>query len=242
MASANLRLLAMALIDFQNVTKRYKTGEQVLTDINISIAQGEFVSLVGASGVGKSTLLKLIYAEEKATEGAVFFDGRDLSLIKRRVLPHYRRNFGTVFQDAKLLENKTIYENVAYTLEIHGKSTAQIREEVPRILDVVGLSGKMDKYPGEVSGGEAQRASLARAVIHRPRVLVADEPTGNLDPEATWNIVNLLLKVNEFGTTVILATHDTQIVDQIHRRVIVLKDGRVTFDQNSATYTQTTHL
>ncbi len=226
----------MSLIRFENVSMVYPQGAPILRDLNFEIEQGDFVSVIGVSGVGKSTLLKLIYAEERPTEGRVFFGERDVSTIKKRLLPFYRRNFGTVFQDSKLLDNKTIYENVAYALEVQGKSSAQIGEEVPKILEIVGLSHQYDKYPGQVSGGEAQRASLARAVIHRPRVLVADEPTGNLDPNATWNIMQLLLKINEFGTTVILATHDTATVDFVQRRVIVLQDGSIVSDKQRGMY------
>jgi len=226
----------MSLIQFENVSKSYPKSGTILSDLNVTIDQGEFVSLIGPSGVGKSTLLKLLYAEEQPTTGAVLFGGKDVATIKKRLLPFYRRNFGTVFQDAKLLDNKTVYENVSYALEVQGKSSAQIAEEVPKILEIVGLSHQFDKYPGQISGGEAQRASLARAVIHRPRVLVADEPTGNLDPEATWNIMQLLLKINEFGTTVILATHDAQTVDQVNRRVIVVEEGRIFSDQQNSGY------
>lgn len=226
----------MKLINLEQVSKEYPDGFVALRDVNCAIDQGEFVSLVGSSGAGKSTLLKMIYADEFPTEGAVYFGGRDIAQTKRRVLPHFRRNFGTVFQDFKLLPQKTVFENIAYTLEVHGSSDAQIIEEVNNILNIVGMGDKADKYPHQISGGEQQRVSLARAVIHRPRVLIADEPTGNLDPISTLDIVKLLLKINSFGTTVILATHDKSIVDKLNRRVILMDKGRVMRDDEQGKY------
>lgn len=226
----------MALIQIENVSKSYPPNFTALHNVNCTIEKGEFISIVGSSGAGKSTLLKLMYAEEHATTGQVLFGGRDVSTIKKHLLPFYRRNFGTVFQDAKLLDYKTIFENVAYALEVQGKSDAQIREEVPKMLEIVGLQNHMKKYPHQLSGGEAQRASIARALIHRPRILVADEPTGNLDPVTAWNVIQLLLKVNEFGTTVLLATHDSSIVDRIEKRVIVVKDGTIAADDAKGNY------
>jgi cell division transport system ATP-binding protein len=220
----------MSLIILDQVSKIYSGGFVALDNVSCKIAQGEFVSLVGASGAGKSTLLKMIYASERPTEGAVYFGGRDIAGIKDRLLPFYRRNFGTVFQDFKLLPKKTIFENVAYALEVQGKSNAQIREEVPKILEVVGMNNHLDKYPENISGGEAQRVALARAVIHRPRVLIADEPTGNLDPKSTFEIIKLLLKINEMGTTIILATHDHLTVSKLQRRVITLDQGKIVRD------------
>ena len=226
----------MKLINIENLSKEYPDGFVALNDITCAIDQGEFVSLVGSSGAGKSTFLKMVYAEEFPTDGAMYFGGRDVADIKRKVLPHFRRNFGTVFQDFKLLSQKTIFENVAYTLEVQGKSDAQIEEEVHNILRIVGLDSKADKYPHQISGGEQQRASLARAVIHRPRVLIADEPTGNLDPISALDIVKLLLKINSFGTTVILATHDKSIVDKLNRRVILMDKGHIIRDDVHGKY------
>ncbi len=226
----------MKLITLENVTKEYSDGFVALDGVNCEIDQGEFVSLVGASGAGKSTLLKMIYAEEMPSDGFVFFGGRDIAETKRRLLPYFRRNFGTVFQDFKLLPQKTVFENVAYTLEVHGSSDAQITREVSNILQVVGMGSKGDKYPHQISGGEQQRVSLARAIIHRPRVLIADEPTGNLDPISTLDIVKLLLKINSFGTTVILATHDKSIVDKLNRRVILMDRGRIARDDENGKY------
>ncbi len=226
----------MKLINLDSVTKEYPDGFVALADINCEIDQGEFVSLVGSSGSGKTTLLKMIYADEFPSDGAVYFGGRDICDIKRKVLPHFRRNFGTVFQDFKLLPQKSVFENIAYTLEVHGKSDAQIADEVTNILNVVGMASKADKYPHQISGGEQQRVSLARAVIHRPRVLIADEPTGNLDPISALSIVRLLLKVNSFGTTVILATHDKSVVDKLNRRVILMDKGRIMRDDAHGKY------
>jgi len=226
----------MKLINLEKVTKEYPDGFVALADIDCAIDQGEFVSLVGSSGAGKSTLLKMIYADEFPTGGAVFFGGRDIADIKRKILPHFRRNFGTVFQDFKLLPQKTVFENVAYTLEVQGKSDAQINEEVHNMLKIIGIGSKADKYPHQISGGEQQRVSLARAVIHRPRVLIADEPTGNLDPISALDIVKLLLKVNSFGTTVILATHDKSVVDKLNRRVILMDKGYIMRDDAHGKY------
>lgn len=227
----------MKLIELRNVAKTYPDDFVALENINIVIEDGEFLSLVGASGAGKSTLLKMIYAEEEPTQGTIYFGERDISTIKRRLLPFYRRNFGMVFQDAKLLEYKTIFENVAYALEVQGAGDDQIHEEVPKILDIVGLASQMGKYPSQISGGEAQRASLARALIHRPRVLIADEPTGNLDPDSTWEMMRLLLKINEFGTTVILATHDDIVVNNIQKRVIAIDQSTIVRDDAQGSYT-----
>lgn len=226
----------MSLIALDRVTKIYPGDFIALEEISCKIGQGEFVSIVGASGAGKSTLLKMIYASERPTHGSVYFGGRDIASIPERLLPFYRRNFGTVFQDFKLLPKKTVFENVAYALEVQGKSNAQIREEVPKILELVGMDDQMDKYPDHISGGEAQRVALARAIISRPRVLIADEPTGNLDPASTDDIIRLLLKINELGTTVILATHDQSIVNRLHKRVIVLDEGQIVRDDAQGGY------
>lgn len=224
------------IIVFENVSMLYKENEPVLKNINISIQEGEFVSLVGPSGAGKSTLMRLLYAEEFPTEGMVYFGGRPTTAVKRKLLPYYRRNFGLVFQDFKLLPNKTVFENVAFALEVAGWTTKNINREIPGILAVVGLEKKSDMYPYQLSGGESQRVSLARALVHRPHVLVADEPTGNLDPKATRDIMDLLLKMNEFGATVLLATHAKDIVDDLGRRVIALENGHVVRDEANGKY------
>lgn len=224
------------MIRFENVSKEYPGDPTVLQDVDLVIEAGEFVSLVGQSGAGKSTLLKLIYAEEEPTTGKVYFDERPISAIKRKHLPFLRRNIGTVFQDFKLFSQKTVFENVAYALEVYGKTDEEIRDEVPQILDLVRLGDKMHKYPKQLSGGEQQRVSMARALIRDPKIIIADEPTGNLDPIATKEVINLLLEINKLGTTVILATHNKSIVDKLGRRVITLDNGRVTHDEQVGKY------
>ncbi|MDD5083423.1 MAG: cell division ATP-binding protein FtsE [Candidatus Moranbacteria bacterium] len=224
------------MIRFENVSKVYPEDIIVLQDVDVSIEAGEFVSLVGQSGAGKSTFLKLIYAEEMPTTGEVYFDERPISGIKRKHLPFLRRNIGNVFQDFKLFSQKTVFENVAYALEVYGKTNEEIQDEVPQILELVGLTGKENKYPKQLSGGEQQRVSMARALIRDPKVIIADEPTGNLDPIATKDIISLLLEINKLGTTVILATHNKSIVDKIGRRVITLDNGRVTRDEANGKY------
>lgn len=224
------------IIRFENVSKTYGSDRAVLQGVNLVIYPGEFLTLVGASGAGKSTLLKLIYAEEIPTEGEVYFNERPVSRINRKHLPFYRRNIGTVFQDFKLLPNKTAFENVAYALEVDGRSQEEIDAEVPEILEIVGLGDKMHKFPHQLSGGEQQRVSLARALIHRPKVIIADEPTGNLDPVSSSEIIRLLLEINSFGTTVILATHNKGIVDKLGKRVIILNENRVAHDESKGKY------
>lgn len=225
-----------SLIAVENVSKEYPDGFVALRDVTCAINQGEFVSIVGSSGAGKSTLLKMIYADEFPSNGTVYFGGRDIRATKRRLLPYFRRNFGTIFQDFKLLPQKTVFENIAYTLELHGKSDVQIYDTVAQMLRVVNMTAHAHKYPHQISGGEQQRVAVARAVIHRPRVLIADEPTGNLDPVSADDIARLLYKINSFGTTVILATHDTGIVDKLRRRVMVMDRGRLVNDTDDSGY------
>lgn len=224
------------MIIYENVSKVYSADSPALKNINFKIGEGEFVTIVGASGAGKSTLLKMLYAEEKPTEGNVYFRRKNLINLKNRNLPKHRRQIGTVFQDFKLLPKKTLRENVAFAMEVAGKSDAEIEKATFQILDIVGLDKKIDKYPGEVSGGEQQRAALARALVNKPKVLVADEPTGNLDPISTWEIMQLLLKINEFGTTVILATHNKNMVDKLQRRVISIDRGMIVRDEAMGKY------
>jgi len=226
----------MAILKFENVSKTYPGNFMALEEINLTIEQGEFLSIVGHSGSGKSTLLKLVYAEEQTSQGHVYFNERPIDAINRKHLPYYRRNIGTVFQDFKLLPQKTAYENVAYALEVSDATVEEINEQVPEILEIVGMSDKAAKYPRQLSGGEQQKICLARALVRRPTIVIADEPTGNLDPNATWEIIQLLLKINSMGTTVILATHNKDIVDKLNRRVIALDCGRVIRDHMKGRY------
>lgn len=218
------------MIKLEGVSKIYPEDFVALDKIDLFVNKGEFVSIVGQSGAGKSTLLKLIYAEEQPTEGRVYFNERPLDSINRKHLPYYRRNIGTVFQDFKLLPHKTIFENIAYALEVDGDSDDEIYEKVGKIMEIFGLLDKADNYPKQLSSGQQQKVSLARAMVHRPKVIIADEPTGNLDPISTWEIIQLLLKINSMGTTVLLATHDKGIVDKIRRRVVVMDKGKIVSD------------
>jgi len=224
------------MIKFDKVTKIYKGDFTALEDINLEIHPGEFVSIVGKSGAGKSTLLKLIYAEEMPTSGNVFFDEKPIDGIKRRLIHEHRKKIGTVFQDFKLLSKKTAFENVAYALEVSGAPREEILEDVPQILDIVGLGNKMEKFPYQLSGGEQQRVAFARALIHKPKIIIADEPTGNLDPISSWEIVQLMMKINEIGTTVLLASHDKYVVDRISKRVIVIENGKIVGDYPTGKY------
>jgi cell division transport system ATP-binding protein len=224
------------MIRFENVSKIYKGDFAALEDINLEIKEGEFVTIIGQSGAGKSTLLKLIYAEEMPTSGAVVFEEMVTSNISRRKLPYYRRNIGTIFQDFKLLPRKTAFENVAFALEVASIPREEIEEDVPQMLEIVGLGDKMEKFPYQLSMGEQQRVSFARALIHRPKIIVADEPTGNLDPVSSWDIVNLMLKINKLGTTVILASHDKDVVDKANKRVVVIEKGKIIGDYEQGRY------
>jgi len=224
------------MIIYENVSKIYSDDSKALDNVSLQIREGEFISMVGVSGAGKSTFLKMLYLEERPTDGNIYFHRKNIVDLKSRQLPYHRRKIGTVFQDFKLLPKKTLGENVSFALEVAGKSDEEITKNVTQILDIVGLKEKIDKYPTEVSGGEQQRTALARALVNKPKILLADEPTGNLDPVSTWEIMQLLLKINEFGTTVILATHNKGMVDKLNRRVIVLDQGRVTRDEAVGKY------
>ncbi len=217
-----------AIIQIINVTKRYAKGKiTALDDVNLSIDKGEFITLVGPSGAGKSTLIRLLVREELPSSGKIVVAGRDITRIRERDLPYYRRNVGIVFQDFKLLPNKTVYENVAYALEVSDEPDNVISDKVPRILRLVGLKERAQNYPSELSGGERQRTSIARALIHNPKLLIADEPTGNLDEKNTAEVIDLLLRINHSGTIVILATHDLNIVRSLRKRTICLNKGKL---------------
>jgi len=223
------------MIEIKRITKHYGTAK-ALDNVSFDIHPGEFVILVGPSGAGKSTLIKLFTCEERPTFGQISIDGKDVHLLKKPYIPYYRRQIGVVYQDFKLLPNKTVYENVAFAMEVSGAPSNVIREKVLKILNLVGLKNKVDSFPPELSGGEAQRVAIARALVFSPRLLIADEPTGNLDPNNAWEITQLLLKINKLGTTVILATHNRDIVDAIHKRVISLKDGKLVSDRRKGKY------
>ena len=224
------------MIFFDNVSKIYSPTSTALEGVTLRIQPKEFVSLVGPSGSGKTTLLRLLIAEERPTEGRVFFDQDEITALRPKELPYLRRRIGKVFQDYRLLPTKTAMENVAFAMEASGKSAEEILHDVPQVLELVGLTDKMSHFPHELSGGELQRVAIARALVNRPEVFLADEQTGNLDPVNTWEIIRLLLKINELGTTVILATHDKEIIDALDRRVIELEKGRVVRDEERGKY------
>ena len=224
------------MIYFNGVKKQYPKSTMALEDITLSINSGEFVSIVGHSGAGKTTLIKLILAEEAPTEGTVFFESLDVNRLKNRQLTELRRRIGTVFQDFKLLGNKTAYENISFAMEASGKSDEEIAADVPHVLDLVGLLDKREHFPGQLSGGEKQRLAIARAIINQPEVMIADEPTGNLDPINTHEIVQILKKINDLGTTIILTTHNRSVIDSIGKRVITLEKGKVIRDDKDGKY------
>jgi len=203
----------------------------VLNNVDLEIKKGEFVSLVGLSGAGKSTLLRMLTREERPTSGKIIVDGVDIDTIEDKEIPYFRRNIGTVYQDFKLLPTKTAYENVAFAMEVSDATLEEIEKDVPQILSIVGLGDKLESFPNQLSGGEQQRLAIARALIHRPKIILADEPTGNLDLVNSYDVVKLLLKINELGTTVVLATHDTNIVNSIGRRVVSMDKGKIVRDQ-----------
>ena len=225
------------MIRFEGVTKTYDGQRRsALEDVSVDIDKGEFVFLVGASGSGKSTFLRLILREQRATKGKVFVAGRELNRLHSWKIPAMRRQIGTVFQDFRLLPNKTVTENVAFALQVIGKPASTIKRVVPEVLELVGLEGKGGRLPEELSGGEQQRVAIARAFVNRPMILLADEPTGNLDPTTSIGIMKLLDRINRTGTTVVMATHDAAIVDSMRRRVVELDDGRVVRDQTRGVY------
>jgi len=233
---AAARASAPAVVEFRGVSKKYEGGDLALDNASFSVRRGEFVFLVGSTGSGKSTLMRLLLRELEPTAGSIKVAGHDVSEISHRRVPYYRRNIGMVFQDFKLLPNRTVYDNVAYALQVTGHSRREIREKVPDVLRLTGLSLKLHHYPEQLSGGEQQRVSVARAFVNHPPLLLADEPTGNLDPETSIGIMQLLYRINRTGSTVIVATHDSAMVDRMRRRVIELSSGRIVRDEATGLY------
>ncbi len=225
----------MILLD--RVSKTYpRTNRPAVNRVNLHIKAGEFVSIIGPSGSGKSTLLKLLTREEKPDLGKIVVGGIDYDTLIDREIPYLRRKIGVVFQDFKLLPNKTVYENIAFALEISGMSRKEINNTVPRMIELVGLKGEEKSFPHELSGGERQRVAIARSMVRQPKILIADEPTGNLDPKHSWDIINLLLKINQYGTTVILTTHNVEIVNKLNKRVITIENGMIVSDKTEGGY------
>lgn len=224
------------MIIFQNVTKTYNHGTIALDKVSFKIQPNEFVSVVGRSGAGKSTIIKLLIGEEQPTKGQVFFGPYEVNKLKSSEMPEFRRHIGVIFQDFRLLMKKTAFENVAFALEVEGRTQSEINELVPQVLEMVGLREKAHNFPTELSGGEKQRVAIARAMINRPDVIIADEPTGNLDPFNTWEVIKLLTKINELGSTVILATHDKEIVNTLGQRVVTLENGAIVKDEQNGRF------
>jgi len=219
------------MIEIRNAVKIYEDGAKGLEGVNLTIEEGEFAFVVGSSGSGKTSLIRLLLKEIELTSGKILVDGEDISTIRRKHLPRYRRKMGVVFQDFRLLNDKTVFDNVAFAMQIVEASQREIRRMVPQVLSLVGLARRHKAYPTQISGGERQRTALARAIINRPKLLIADEPTGNLDPDTAWEIMTLLEEINKRGTTVVVATHASDIVDDMQKRVIALKDGVIVHDE-----------
>lgn len=224
------------MIEIKNVSKVYKANSIALSNINLSIAKGEFVFIVGPSGAGKSTFIKLLLREIEPTNGQIFVNKVNITRLKRNQIPYYRRNIGVVFQDFRLLPNKTVYENVAFAMRIVEARTKEIKRRVPQMLSLVGLYGKLNSYPNQLSGGEQQRVVLARALVNNPSILICDEPTGNLDPDTSWEIMKLLDNINKSGTTILMATHAKDLVDKMKKRVIAIEKGVIVRDQQRGVY------
>lgn len=224
------------MITMNDVYKTYSNGVTALNGINVHIEQGEFVYIVGPSGAGKSTFIKLIYREEQPTQGTIVINNKNMDELKEKNIPFLRRDIGVVFQDFKLLPKLSVYENVAFAMEVIEESPRNIRERVMDVLDLVGLKNKARFLPNELSGGEQQRVSIARAIVNRPKIVIADEPTGNLDPDTSWGIMRILEEINEKGTTIIMATHSKEIVNSIKKRVIAVEDGLIVRDQQRGEY------
>ncbi len=226
------------MIEFKNVSMTYQTGTNALKDVTFTITNGEFVFIIGRSGAGKSTLIKLLTCEEKPSEGQVLIDEFDISCIRRSLVPYLRRNIGMVFQDFRLIYTKTVFENVAFAMEIVGSSRSSIRRRVPIVLSIVGLRDRANARPGELSGGEQQRVAIARAMVNNPMLILADEPTGNLDPTNSETVMALLEEINRSGTTVIICTHDRDLVDRMKKRVVEINDGCLVRDDCQGSYSQ----
>jgi len=224
------------VIRLDSVTKRYANGHQGLINVSLTIHRGEFLFLVGPSGAGKSTLIRLLYGEEQPTEGQVIIDQFHLQRMSRRQLPRLRRQLGIVFQDVKLLPTRTVFQNVAFAMEVVGASYRDIRRRVPQVLDLVGLLPRQDHFPHQLSGGEQQRVGIARALVNQPTYILADEPTGNLDPDTAWEIMKLFTEINRRGATVVMATHARDVVNQLHKRVIAIEKGRIVRDEARGVY------
>lgn len=224
------------MIVFKKVSKIYPPDCRALEDINLTIKEKEFVSIAGRSGAGKSTLIKLLIREETPTQGRVLWREQDISQIQDKDLPIWRRQIGMIFQDFRLLPDKTAYENIAFAMEVGGRDAVEIERDVPQLLRLVNLVERVDHFPSQLSGGEKQRVAIARALAHRPKILIADEPTGNLDLLHTWEIIRLLIKINELGTTVILATHDRDVINGLDRRVVTLEKGKIIKDDEKGRY------
>ena len=224
------------MIKFEKVTKIYPDKTVVLKDVSFEIKEGEFVSFVGKSGAGKTTLVRLLLGLENPTDGEVFFDGLNIEEASSAQIQEIRRKIGGIYQDYKLLSNKTVYENVAYIMQVEGKDNNEIDAEVPKVLDIIGLKDKVNNLPSELSGGEQQRLAIARALVNRPEIIIADEPTGNLDPYNTYEVIALLQKINQAGKTVILATHDREVINKLGKRVITIENGKIVRDESEGRF------
>ena len=226
------------MITFENVSKRYSTGVEAVRDVSLEIEKGEFAFIVGPSGCGKSTLMKMLLKEVEPTAGRIYINGKDITHLPKKKVPYLRRSMGIVFQDFRLLQDKTVYENVAYAMRVIETNSRIIRKQVPNALSLVGLLNKAKMYPNELSGGEQQRVAVARAIVNNPMMLIADEPTGNLDPDTAWEIMSLLNDINRRGTTVVVATHAKEIVDKMQKRVIAIEQGVIHSDIKRGVYTK----
>lgn len=227
------------MIHLKDVTKIYKENNVLALDkVSLDIERGEFVFIVGTSGSGKSTLMKLLMHEEVATSGSIVVDGKDVTKLKPKEIPYLRRSLGVIFQDYRLLEDKTVYENVAFAMQVIEAPRKIMQRSVNTVLDIVGLREKLNSFPAQLSGGEQQRVAIARAIVNDPRIVIADEPTGNLDPETSWDIMDIFQRINAAGTTIVMATHDKTIVDQMQRRVIAIEGGRITRDEARGVYSE----